>query len=116
MPDTAPSALRPSVTAATSVAALAGAVGARLLGDDAVVHGVEQRSNAVQAGDLFAALPGTATAQPLRRRRCRQVRGQSRDLRGLLQARIDTAHRGRNDHHHVRRQMIPITHSIPAWV
>ena len=63
MPEPAPSALRPSVTAATPVAALAAAVGARLLGDDAavrgvVVHGVEQRSNAVQAGDLFAALPG----------------------------------------------------------
>ena len=63
MPEPAPSALRPSVTAATPVAALAVAVGARLLGDDAairgvVVHGVEQRSNAVQAGDLFAALPG----------------------------------------------------------
>ncbi|HEY5857273.1 MAG TPA: UDP-N-acetylmuramoyl-L-alanyl-D-glutamate--2,6-diaminopimelate ligase [Aldersonia sp.] len=59
MPDPAPSALRPSVTPATSVAALATAVGARLLGDDVTVHGVEQRSNAVRPGDLFAALPGS---------------------------------------------------------
>ena len=51
-------ALRPSAPPSTSVAYLADSVSARLVGPDRDVTGIELRDQAIQPGDLFAALPG----------------------------------------------------------
>ena len=54
-------ALRPSAPPSTSVAFLAESISARLSGPDRDVTGIELRDQAIQPGDLFAALPGRHT-------------------------------------------------------
>lgn len=51
-------ALRPTTPLSTSLQAVADLVGATTASTEVTVTGIEQRSNAVRPGDLFAALPG----------------------------------------------------------
>ncbi len=53
-----PHALRPTTPPSTSLRAVADLVGATTASPEVTVTGIEQRSNAVRPGDLFAALPG----------------------------------------------------------
>ncbi|MFD3705198.1 UDP-N-acetylmuramoyl-L-alanyl-D-glutamate--2,6-diaminopimelate ligase [Nocardia sp. NPDC058658] len=53
-----PHALRPTTPLSTSLQAVADLVGATTASPEVTVTGIEQRSNAVRPGDLFAALPG----------------------------------------------------------
>ncbi|MFE1595255.1 UDP-N-acetylmuramoyl-L-alanyl-D-glutamate--2,6-diaminopimelate ligase [Nocardia sp. NPDC058705] len=53
-----PHALRPTTPLSTSLQAVADLVGATTASTEVTITGIEQRSNAVRPGDLFAALPG----------------------------------------------------------